>query len=244
VFGRRKVAFGEAPAAPPPIGKEPLPVDKMDDALLAAIRLFTRVLDEAGVDAGGLAMRGDVPPNVTRMLADCVTYRGEDDGGITYLTLGITEDFKAFMYPPHCRLYFIINSTGICEDKHTQSFLKSLAPEQLPSPLVDAHMMRQWVRYILPTGQAMKEGPEALRALHGRLMEDLLSVIRRVPPAFENKMDLKSVWSEWASGFPGAIGRPLTADVQRMNGLPVTPFIADTLTKVLAELQMRGLQNR
>jgi hypothetical protein len=29
-----------------------------------------------------------------------------------------------------------------------------------------------------------------------------------------------------------------------MNGLPVTPFIADTLTKVLAELQMRGLQNR
>ena len=45
-----------------------------------------------------------MPSNVTQALAECTTYRGEDDGGLTYLVLGVTADFKAFMYPQHCRL--------------------------------------------------------------------------------------------------------------------------------------------
>lgn len=110
MFGRRKVPFGSAGtgAPPPPGGKEPFPIKKMDDALDAAIRLFTSVLDKAGVDASGLAIRGPVPSGVSGLLANCTTYRGEEDGGLTYLALGITADFKGFIYPPHCRLYLII----------------------------------------------------------------------------------------------------------------------------------------
>jgi len=75
-------------------------------------------------------------------------------------------------------------------------------------------------------------------------MDDLMSVMNRVPPEWAGRMDLKSVFMEWTSGFPGTIGRPLTDDVERMNGLPVTPFIAETLTRYLAELQAQGLRDR
>ena len=93
MFGRRK----EPPASPPPPGgREPFPIEKMDRALDGAIRLFTRVLDKAGVDAGELAIRGPVPNGITQALADCTTYRGQDDGNLTYLVLGLTADFKEF----------------------------------------------------------------------------------------------------------------------------------------------------
>lgn len=244
MFGRRKMPPGSPASQPPPGGSETFPIEKMDAALDGAIRLFTRVLDDAGVDAGGLAIRGEVPADVTRALAECTTYRGEADGGLTYLVLGITADFKAFMYPPHCRLYFIINSTGICEDEHTQSFLKELAPNQLPGPLIDAQLMRQWIRYILPTGEAMKAGHSELEALHQNLMRDLMAMLNGTPPVFAQKIDDKTVFRDWAGGWPGTIGRPLTPDVERMNGLPMTPFIANVLTTHLAELQMNGLRNR
>lgn len=249
MFGRRKHPLGSTSAPPPPPpappgAGEPFPIDKMDRALEAAIRLFTRALDDAGVDAGELAIRSEVPADVTGALANCTTYRGEAGGGLTYLVLGLTADFKAFMYPPHCRLFFIINSTGICEDPHAQSFLKELAPGQFPGPLIDAHLMRQWIRYILPTGEAMKAGQSRLEALHQELMRDLMAVLERTPHELLAKIDDKAVFRDWAGGLPGTIGRPLTPDVERMNGLPLTPFIADVLTRHLAEMQMDGLKNR
>lgn len=241
MFGRRK----EPPASPPPPGgSEPFPIDKMDAALDGAIRLFTRVLDDAGVDTGALAIRGDVPANVTQALADCTTYRSDASGGLTYLVLGLTPDFKAFMYPPHCRLFFIINSTGICEDEHTQSFLTELAPGQLPGPLIDAHLMRQWIRYILPTGEALRAGQSALETLHQNLMRDLMAVLNRAPPELARGIDDKQVFRDWAGGFPGTIGRPLDDSVPRMNGLPVTPFIEDVLIRALASLQADGLRQQ
>ena len=191
-----------------------------------------------------LAIRGAVPPSVTQALAECTTYNGQDDGGLTYLVLGLTKDFKAYAYLPHCRLFLIINSTGICEDEHAASILNQLAPGQFPGPLLDAHLMRRWVRYILPVGEALVAGGSALGALHQQLTADLMSVLDSVPPALVDKVDRQSAFQEWADGFPGTIGRPLTSDVPRMNGLPMTPFIEDVLTRFLADLQMRGVTNR
>ena len=242
MFGRRKEPPSSPP--PPPGGAEPFPIDKMDSALDGAIRLFTRALDDAGVDCGELAIRGEVPANVTQALAACTTYRGEDDGGLTYLVLGLTPDFKQFMYPPHCRLFFIINSTGICEDEHTQSFLRQLAPGQLPGPLVDAHMMRVWIRYILPTGKALKGGIAELEALHQKLMGDLMAVLKRVPAELAKGLNDKEIFRDWAGGIPGTIGRPLDDSVPRMNGLPMTPFIEDVLIRALASIQADGLRQR
>ncbi|HEY0164202.1 MAG TPA: hypothetical protein VGB39_02390 [Sphingomicrobium sp.] len=239
MFGRRK----EPPAAPPPGGQEPFPIDKMDAALDGAIRLFTRVLDNAGVDPGQLAIRGAVPAGVTKALAECTTYRGEDDGGLTYLALGLTADFKEFMYPPHCRLFFIINSTGICEDQHAQSILGQIAARQLPGPLLDAHLMRVWIRYILPTPQALKGGAAAMDALHQNLMRDLMTALNRMPQSMASGLDDKAIFRDWAGGFPGTIGRPLDDSVPRMNGLPVTPFINDVLIRYLADVQAGGLRD-
>lgn len=246
MFGRRKVPAGGSPSQPPspPSGKEPFPIEKMDHALDGAIRLFTRALDEAGVDPGPLAIRGAVPSNVTQALAECTTYRGEDDGGLTYLVLGVTADFKAFMYPQHCRLFLIINSTGICEDPVASTMLPTLAPEQFPSPMIDAHLMRHWIRYILPIGDALKDGGQALNAVYEEIMADLMAVLKSVPPVWAARFDLKEIFKEWVGGYPAAIGRPLSDDVERMNGLPMTPFIASTLTQFLADLQMRGISDR
>lgn len=247
MFGRRKVLFGSKPSetgqTPPPAGVEPFPIDKMDDALKSAIMLFTRVLDDAGIDAGGLAIRGDPGPNVSERLANSVIYRSKPDE-LTYLALGITQDFKQFMYPPHCRLYFILNSTGICEHPASQSLLNSLAPGQLPSPLIDAHLMRRWIRYILPTGEAKTHAPDDLEALMKQLIHELVGALRLAPAEFAARLDLKKRLEEWISGFPGTIGRPLDGSVQRMTGLPVTPFIGEMLTQELAQLQMQGLSQR
>jgi hypothetical protein len=245
MFGRRKVPFGSKPPEPPippPGGAEPFPIDKMDRALDGAIRLFTRVLDDAGIDPGPLAIRGEVPTGVTQALAECTSFRGQDDGGMTFLVLGLTEDFKGFAYPPHCELFLIINSAGICEDRHAASILRQLAPGQLPGPLVHAHFMRRWVHYILPTGAAMKGGAAALKQLHERLMGDLASV--QAPPALSQQLDLKAMFTEWCGGFPAAYTQALTPETERMNGLPVTPFIEKTLTNYLAQMQARGLRDR
>ncbi|NUT01130.1 MAG: hypothetical protein HOP96_09160, partial [Sphingomonas sp.] len=137
VFGRRKIPAGTGSTNPPPPGnKEPFPIDKMDRALDGAIRLFTRAFDNAGVDPGPLAIREVVPENVSQSFADCTTFRGEEDGGQTYIVLGLTKDFQGFMYPPHCRLFLIINSTGICESEHAAHKLNELAPHQFPAPMV------------------------------------------------------------------------------------------------------------
>ena len=252
MFGRRKQPPANPPPGNPPPGSppppsgadEPFPIDKMDRALDGAIRLFTRVLDDAGVDAGGLAIRGPVPANVTKALAECTTYRGQADGGLTYLALGLTADFKQFMYPPHCNLFFIINSTGICEDEHAQGLLNQLAAGQLPGPLIDAHLMRVWIRYILPTAEALKGGAAALEALHQNLLRDLMAALNRTPQDMARNVDGKAMFGNWASGFPGTIGRPLDDNVPRMNGLPVTPFIEDVLLRELARLQADGLRQR
>ena len=247
MFGRRKTPFGTSPTPPtppPPGGQEEFPVGKMDDALEASIRLFTRVLDDAGVDAGGLAIRGEVPSGVGQMLAQCTTYRGGDNGEPLFLVLGITRDFKAFAYPPHCRLYFILNSVGICEDPAAASILPTLAEGQLPGPLIDAHIMRAWVRHILPTGKAMLEGEAALDGVYQSLVDELKRVASQVPPAWAERVNLNAVLSEWASGFPGTFTRPVEESTERMNGLPVTPFIEDVLIRHLAALQADGLRQR
>ena len=89
MFGRRKVPPRHSPDSPPPPpgGKEPFPIDKMDRALDGAIRLLTRTFDEANVHAGKLAIRGPVPSGVTGALAECTSYRGQDDGSLTSETV-------------------------------------------------------------------------------------------------------------------------------------------------------------
>ena len=246
MFGRRKLPFGAPPASPPqpPADKEPFPIDKMDSALDGAIRLFTKALDDAGVDAGKLAIRGTVPSGVTDALAQCTSYRGQEDGSLTFLVLGLTADFKQFYYPPHCRLYMIINSTGVAEDPAAIGILKSVAPGQFPQPLIAAHLMRRWIRFILPMPEAVRGGPAALELMSRRIRDELMAVIGDVPSQWAQRSDLREQVKEWASGFPGAIGRPLTPDVPRLNGLPMTPFIEDVLIKHLADLQMQGNMDR
>lgn len=247
MFGRRKVPFegssqGQG-SIPPPGSVEPFPIGKMNDALEAAIMLFTKVLGDAGVDAGGLAIHGNPGPDVSDRLANCTTYRSKPDE-ITYLALGITPDFKQFMYPPHCRLFFILNATGICEHPAAAEMLRDIASGQLPSPLVDAHLMRRWIRYILPTGKMMGAGAAAQEEMLKQMFGELMEVVNATPPSFAERLDLKASFHEWADGFPGAIGYPLDDGVQRMNGLPVTPFIGDVLTRELARLQAEGLRQR
>ena len=245
MFGRRNAGFGrKAPPPPPPASFDPFPIDKMDRALEAAIRLFTKVLDDAGVDCGKLAIRGAVPPNVGSLIAECVTYRSEPDGDPTFLALGVTPDLKQFSYPPHCRLYFVLNSVGICEDPLAAGILGRLAGDQLPGPLVDAWLLRAWVHFILATNEALRGGDAAIQAFLNSLRAALMDVINRVPEQWDSTLDLKSRFLDFANGFPGTIGHKLTPETKRMNGLPVTPFIEDVLIRSLAELQAQGLRDR
>jgi hypothetical protein len=247
MFGKRRVPFGGKPKAEPPIppggGAEPYPIERMDAALDGAIRLFTRALDLAGIDMGSLAIRGSVPADVIQQLTDCTSFRGGEDGSPTYLVLGVTRDFKAMMYPPHCQMFLIVNSAGICEDS-SEGLLASLAPMQLPQPLVQAHVMRRWIRFILPTGRAMKDGEAGLVRLHQQLSAEINDVLSQIPNKLAAQIGPANIAEEWCWGFPAVYTQPLTAETERMNNLPVTGFIAQTLTNFLADMQMRGLQEQ
>lgn len=243
MFGRRTGFGTRAPSPPPPPSDIWPPHQKMDGALDAAIRLITRALDQAGYDCGRLAIRGPVPSNVAKLLADCIVYSGEN--GSEYLTLGLTRDLKAFSYQPHCRLFMIINSALLLEDPISSDLRGQIAVSQTPRPLVDAHMMKRWIKYIRPVGRAAAAGDgNALSAIMLSIRSEIVDVAQSTPAWISERIDLTQCADEWTSGFPGTLGRPLSPDVKRLNDLPMTDFVHKRLTDFLAEMQAQGMSQR
>lgn len=241
MFGRRATGFGsKAPPSPPP--SDWLSFDKMDAALDAAIRLFTHALDAAGQDCGALAIRGPKPAAVAQRLADCIVYPGE--GGEHYLTLGLTRDFKAFSYQPHCQLFLILNAVLILEDLPDSPLRAQIAVSQVPQPLVHAHMMKRWIKFIRPVGRALTQGEEVLTGLMRDILTETREVARLVPGWIAERVDCEAIAHEWCLGFPGTIGRPIDADVQPINDLPMSEFVAQLITDFLARTQAQGLMER
>jgi hypothetical protein len=238
MFGRRTADPGKKAPPPPPPADVWAPVRKMDDALEAVLRLFTRELERAGQDCGGLAVRGPVPDAVATLLSDCIVYQGAN--GMEYLTLGLTRDFKAFSYPPHCRLFFILNGALLLEDPVSSELRGQITIGQVPRPFVDAHMMKRWIKYIQPTGKAIAAGDgDAAQAIVDSLRREMAEVVQQTPAWISQRFDLRECAVEWCSGFPGTIGRPLSPDVKKINNLPMSDFVEQTLTKFLVEMQAR-----
>lgn len=243
MFGRRTtpIAFGPSNPPPPPPGDNWPPFDKMNSALDAAIRLFARALEQAGRDCEGLGTAGPPPPAVASLLADCVVYPGER--GSEFLTLGLTRDFESFSYQPHCRLFLIINGAHLLEDVSEGSLRSEIALSQVPGPLIEAHMMKRWIKYIRPTGHAVAGGQmERLSEIMKSLLAETNDVARLAPRWISERVDIGQAGQEWCSGFPGAIGRPLTPEVKRINNLPMTEFVEKLITDFLVEMQMQGLR--
>jgi hypothetical protein len=215
----------------------------MNAALDAAIRLFTQALEQAGRNCEGLAIAGPPPASVAALLADCVVYPGEQ--GPEFLTLGLTRDFEGFSYQPHCRLFLIINAALILEDLKAGPLRADIADSQVLRPLVDAHMMKRWIKYIRPTGRAVAEGDTArLSTIMPELLAETAEIGGRAPRWLLERVSIEECANEWCSGFPGTIGRPLTPDVKRINDLPMTDFVERMITEFLVETQMRGISEQ
>ena len=154
-FGRRADSSGSP--SPPPNGSGWPPYKKIDDALTIAIRLYSKAVWDAGKSCGGLGLRGPVPPNVGMLLADCVVEDGPD--GPIYLTFGSTRDFKSFQYAPHCRLFLMINAAKILQEFPTGLPSRNeIAINQVPRCLLDAWLLKRWIKSIGPLGEAMTRG--------------------------------------------------------------------------------------
>ena len=228
--------------APPPADVWP-PFQKMDGALEAALRLFTQALEQAGQDCGGLGVRGPVPACVARLLADCVVYEGSRGRG--YLTLGLTPDFKAFTYQPHCRLFLMLNCALLLEDPVSSDLRAPIAVAQVPRLLVEVQMMKRWIKYIRAAGTAASaDDGDELRRIVQDVVAELTEIAQQAPAWIGAHVNLRDCVTEWCSGFPAAIGRPLSADVRRLNDLPMTDFVEKMLTEFLIQTQMRGVAAR
>jgi hypothetical protein len=240
VFGRKKDPADGAAA-----GTEPFPVEKIDRALDAAIRLFTRVLDQAGLDCGYLPLRGSpVPADVGALVANCTTYLGEADGAPTYLVLGVSHDFESFNFAPQCRLFFVLNAVGLCENPHAAESLPALATVQLPGALVDAWLLRRWAQFMLRANAAVAGGAPTQEAFFSELGTALGEVVSAVPPQWREALGMRERFMQFADGFPVGVGQPLDESVRRMNGLPVTQDVSDMLIQMLGNIQARGLADR
>lgn len=216
---------------------------KIDRAMSGAVALLTQVLADAGRDPGALGMSGPAPQNVAALIAECITYDG--DKGREYATLGVTRDFKAFSYQPHCYLFVIANTIGIAQDLPVPEMRAQLAAPQAAEPLFHAHVMRRWVRHIRPVGKALAaQDMAALTQCMKAVQEDIGSVVRATPQWMREQLDVVQLAKDWAAGFPATIGRPLDASVKRMNDIPMPDFVHETLVNWLARLQARGLSER
>lgn len=244
MFGRRTGFGTRAPSPPPPPPSDIWPpYQKMDSALDAAIRLITRALDSAGHDCGGLAIRGPVPTNVAKLLSDCIVYQGENGPG--YLTLGLTRDLKGFSYQPHCRLFMIINSVLLLEDPISSELRGQIAVSQTSRALVDAHMMKRWIKYIRPVGKAAAAGDgDGLKSILLNIRREVAEGVQAAPAWISEHVNLNECADEWTSGFPGTIGRQLSPDVKRLNDLPMSDFVHKQLIDFMAETQARGMARR
>ena len=241
-FGRRKTSASSQPPSPPTDLTSWQPYAKMDAALTGAIYLFTEALERAGKDCGGLAMRGAIPPNVGELLADCVICPDKD--GQEFVTLGLTTNLEAFSYQPHCRLFLMINAALILQETWTDRSLRDgVAVSQVPSTLVEAHLLRRWIKAIGPLGKVVATGDfDQILVANRPYLIDCMILKPSVPSWIERQINIDACIKEWCSGIPAAISRPLTADTKRINSLPVSDFVADLIKQFLAEAQMQGLR--
>jgi hypothetical protein len=243
MFGRRNSSTGSQPPAPPSDPGSWQPYKKMDAALTAAICLFTENLEMARKDCGALGKKGVVPSNVAALLADSIIYPAI--GGSEFATLGSTTDFKAFHFKPHFRLFMIINASLILQDlKLERSQRSAVVIDQVPRPLVDACLLKKWIKSIAPIGQAIAANRiDQFSALHLTHLKECVDIKRSVPNWITQQIDIEDIVKEWCSGAPAAIGLPLTADVKRMNNLPMIDIVAQQITTFLAEIQAQGMRS-
>lgn len=248
MFGKKPLAFGrrnDGPSAPPPPigGDNEFPIRKMRDALELAIALCSDVLLRTGRDCGTLGIHRPYPPNVGRQLAECITYNSENQP--SFLALGQTKDFIGFSYQPHCSLFLIINAIGIAESIALSPQMPTIALRELCSrALVNAHLMRNWIDYIQPTGKALGDDAEVMTGLLVAMRKSMRRIFLHAPDWLTNEVDVEAQLVGWGGGWPGTLTHPLKSDTARLNGLPLTPFIEQVLTNFLVEAQMNGNRMR
>ncbi|QTD57581.1 hypothetical protein [Parasphingorhabdus cellanae] len=246
MFGKRTSVFGkkavDTPPSPPP--GPPVdswePEDKMIIALEAAIRLFSRTLEQAGLDCGRLALSGEPPAKVSLLLADCIVYSGKE--GKEFLALGRSKDFRSFSFEPHFRMFLILNAVLILEDLPPSVERSQIAISEVPRQLMDAHLMLCWVRFIRPLGKAWT-GPEAeMGEMIHDMQNELVAVGQSAPGWLTERVSTKDCVQEWGSAFPATLGQTLEKDTPRINGLPMTDIIEEATTKFLVDTQVQGLK--
>lgn len=215
----------------------------LDRALCASIALFSEVLAAAGEDPGALGMEGGGSGRVGELLAQSITYTGA--AGPEYVTLGVSQDFKAFSYQPHCFLFLVSNAVGICEDLPDTQTRAQIAASECAVPLFHAHVMRRWASQVVPVGKAMAANDgDALHRAMMTIQHQIRAVIDAAPPWMRERVDLDSLAADWLTGYPATIGRPIDETVRRLNGLPMSDFVHQTLTDWMANLQMQGMARR
>jgi hypothetical protein len=239
LFGSKPLADSE-PSAPAPSAPAWEPIDKMDAALGAAIRLFARAVEQAGKGCGKLSLPGAPPKNVVSLLADSVVFTA--DGGDKFLTLGQSQDLKTFLYAPHVQLYTILSVATLLESDARQLSSKVVLAE-VPRALLHAQMMKRWIRFIQPTGDALRtqaDREERLTSIMRGLKAEVFSIARTAPGWIWPDVDANEAVESWTKGYPAALSHYLGADTPRISGLPMSQPAADAILNLLAATQADG----
>lgn len=241
--------FGRKGTTPPPASPHPAqsapqwwPVAQLGPALDATLALFTSALRPIGRDLGPFSQAGSTS-QVAQQLTQAVLHT--DASGPKFVNLGITTDFKAFTYQPHCNLFMILNAINLLEDPVSADLRNQIASGQLARPCADAVIMRAWLDFVEPVGEAARSGSEnALNAVGERLVRTLVQRAQQLPEWIAQAIDLREVAHEWGSGFPGLYTQPMDDEVKTLNGLVMRPFVAEQITDFLAKLQMGAFAQR
>ena len=243
MFGVLKRFFpAKPPMAPAPPTPSWEPVDKLDAALDAAIKLFSRALEQAGKNGGKLALPGAPPANVSSTLAESVVYGAE--GSRKFMTLGLTQDFRAYRYSPQFQLFMILGAANRLASAGARPAAERVLG-QIPRALLHAQMMKAWIRFIVPTGEALRakeDRPDRLADIARGVDAALLVVQQSAPSWMSRHVDLGEAGLSWSQGYPAALSQNLGADTPRLNALPMSRPAADMIVQFMGAAQAEGLK--
>jgi hypothetical protein len=229
LFQPKAPVRAESPSLPWPPG-EPL-----DAALAAAIRLFSRRLEQSGKSAGRLSLPGEAPQGVAAAIAGGVI-PAADSGGRKFLTFAASADLKSFTYTPHLQLYRIYAAATLLETGAPRLPAELVASEAPPA-LLHAHLMRGWLRYVAPTGEALrvKDAREArLEVVARGLSAELSAIAGSAPRWLSAQVDIGEAVESWTHGYPAALSQYLSVDTPRINDLAMSQPAADLILHMLA----------
>lgn len=236
-FGRRKQQ---------PLAVKGLPIADIQRALDNALWAVAAELSAYGIDCKGwTGVEVDIA-TISDEIASSLISQGEQ--GPEFMTLARSKDMQSFDFNPHLQLFHIQATLNTyCELRRAgtpRNHLCAFLLGQCLSAIITARLLRHWLQFAGPTGQALASGSvDALRHVAKQSEQTLLAVLGDIPPALSEHVELQSHFDSWQY-FPVILTETFDESKRGPNNLPMNQSARESVTVYMAQVTLAGVTER